>query len=131
VIAVDTNVLVRLLTGDDAAQADRAARCIRDAEVLVLETVVLETVWVLTSAYSFSRSEISAALRRLLGLPNVRVSDASRLAKALEWFDGGLDFADALHLAGCQGATDFVTFDREMLRRATDVGTCRVAEPPE
>jgi predicted nucleic-acid-binding protein len=72
-IAVDTNVLVRFLTRDDAPQADRAVRCMRHAEVLVLDTVLLETVWVLTSAYSFSRSEISVALRRLLGLPNVRV----------------------------------------------------------
>ena len=68
-IAVDTNVVVRLFTRDDPEQFDRAEACFADADVFIPDSVLLETAWVLESVYSFDDRQIAAALRKLLGLP--------------------------------------------------------------
>jgi len=71
-IVVDTNRLVRLLTQDDAQQAQRTAKLInREAQVLVGKTVRLETAWVLRSAYGFESYEIVEAFQRLGGMSNI------------------------------------------------------------
>jgi predicted nucleic-acid-binding protein len=127
-IAVDANVLVRLLTRDDADQFARAERCLRENDVFVPDTVLFETVWVLISAYSFERAQIASALRRLLGLATVAVSSIERVALALAAYEQGLDFADARHLAGSQDAAALATFDLEFVRRASGLGRCPVAE---
>jgi len=77
--AVDTNVVVRLLTGDETKQFEDAKRCFASGEIFVPDSVLLETVWVLAAAYSFSREQIATALRQLLGLANVQVEDAARM----------------------------------------------------
>lgn len=125
-IAVDTNVVVRFLTRDDARQFQDSERCFAGGEVFLPDSVLLETVWVLGAAYSFADGQIAAALRELLGLPNVRVADPSRLALAMEWYEKGLDFADALHLAGSQHAGVLKTFDRDFVKRSAGLGTCTV-----
>ena len=117
-IAVDTNVVVRFLAEDDKAQADRAEAILRRGAVLVPKTVLLETEWVLRAAYGIASAGIAAALRRLLGLPGVTAEDASAGAQALAWYEGGLDFADALHLASSASASRFATLDRSLARRA-------------
>lgn len=125
-IAVDTNVVVRLLTGDDPGQAARAAGLFEEGEILLPKTVVLETEWVLRYAYGLDAPRIVEALRKLFGLPQVTVEDAVEVAEALEWHAGGLDFADALHLASCRGAERLATFDRELGKRARKVGAGEV-----
>lgn len=117
-IAVDTNVVVRFLAEDDKAQTDRAEAMLRRGAVLVPKTVLLETERVLRAAYGIASAGIAAALRRLLGLPGVTAEDATAVAQALAWYEGGLDFADALHLASSAGASRFATFDRSLARRA-------------
>ena len=85
-IAVDTNVLVRLIVADDAVQGKRAAKLFaQSAGVFVAKTVVLETAWVLQSAYGFSRHDVAGALRRLAGLPNVASRMPSRWLSPLIW----------------------------------------------
>jgi predicted nucleic-acid-binding protein len=92
VIAVDTNVVVRLLVGDDPEQAGRAtALFAREPEVFLAKTVLLETAWVLRSVYGFAAPAIANALRRLAGLPNVVVEDAEQLTWALDPARRGLD----------------------------------------
>jgi predicted nucleic-acid-binding protein len=118
VIAIDTNLVVRLLVVDDVDQADRAEAVLRGGSVLVPKTVLLECEWVLRSGYGIAGPEIAGGLRRLLGLPGVTVEDAPAVARALDWYEGGLDFADALHLASAAGAARFATFDRVLIRRA-------------
>jgi predicted nucleic-acid-binding protein len=118
VIAVDTNILVRYLVEDDIGQTDRAEAALRSGAVLLLKTVVLETEWVLRSVYKFERPAIEDGLTRLLGLPDLEIEDRSAIARALEWYGQGLDFADALHLASSGRAGSFVTFDRALQRRA-------------
>jgi predicted nucleic-acid-binding protein len=118
VIAVDINVIVRVLTRDDSEQAPRARALLESGEAFVRKTVVLETEWVLRSVYKFERPAIEDGLSRLLGLPDLEIEDRSAIARALEWYGQGLDFADALHLASSGRAASFVTFDRALQRRA-------------
>ena len=128
-IAVDTNVVVRLIVADDAVQGQRAARLFAHApEIFVPKTVLLETAWVLQSAYGFPRDQVAEALRRLAGLPNVLVEDAEQMAAALDLARSGMDVADALHIAACPQAERFYTFDRRLIRHAQAAGLS-VIEP--
>jgi predicted nucleic acid-binding protein len=118
VIAVDTNVVVRLLVGDDPAQLDRV-RALFEAETVFLpKTVVLETEWVLRSLYGLAQREIVRALSALVALPQVRCEDPDAVSAALQLVRRNLDFADALHLASSHAAERFATFDRTLVRRA-------------
>lgn len=117
-IAADTNILVRYLVEDDVAQTDRAEAVLRGSAVFLPKTVLLETEWVLRATYRFDRKAISAGLSRLLGLPGVETEDASAIARALDWYRQGLDFADALHLASSGEAEAFASFDAALRRRA-------------
>lgn len=120
-LAVDTNVLVRFLTGDEPRQAARARALFRDQQVWVAKTVLLETEWVLRSLYGFGGHRTTAALQQLLGLDSVLVEDPRAVRQALSWSAAGLDFADALHLASSNRAEAFVTFDAGLRKRAARV----------
>ena len=78
--ALDTNVVVRFLTGDDRRQATRARAAIERGEVFIATTVFLESEWVLRSAYGFLPGRIAEAFRGLAGLPGVSVDDPAPLA---------------------------------------------------
>jgi len=122
-IAVDTNVVIRLLTGDDPVQAARARTLFENEAVRLPKTVVLESEWVLRRLYGFGRGEVAAALTRLMGLPNVRCEDEAAVVAALEWATSGLDFADALRLASAASAQTFATFDLDLVERAATIAT--------
>jgi len=126
-LAADTNVLVRFLTNDDAAQSARAKRLLSTEHVWVSKTVLLETAWVLLSVYRVPAVEVNHNLKRMLGLPNIHVEDAVQVARAFEWTATGIEFADALHLASVANAHSFVTFDRQLAGRASKLKGVRVA----
>lgn len=128
-IAVDTNVLVRIVTNDDPAQAKRAVRALEDKPVFVAKSVMLEMEWVLRYAYRLPRAAILDAMRRLYGVPKLDVEDSASVILALEWYEQGLDFADALHLASSPRGQRFLTFDTRLARRAGKL-TGRVVELP-
>jgi len=130
VIAVDTDVLVRQVVGDDPGEARRARRLFEGGEVLVTATVLLESAWVLTSAYRLEPRRISAALRGVLGLEGVATDAPETIAKALDWYDAGLEFADALHVAGAARSEAFATFDERLVRRAKRAGMTSVVTVP-
>jgi len=117
-ISVDTNVLVRILTKDDELQLRKALSLFENSEIFIVDTVILETEWVLRYAYGFSSLDINQALTCLLGLPQVHQSHSRQMADALEWHRQGLDFADALHLASSSSQDGFATFDRPFLTKA-------------
>lgn len=119
-IALDTNVLVRLFVADDEFQAARAARVVAAEErVFVAKTVVLEFVWVLSAVYETPRAGVIRALETLAGLEKVELEDRSAVEQAIALFMQGLeDFADALHLCSSLGATTFATFDRKLINKA-------------
>ena len=74
--AVDTNVVVRFLTGDDQRQAARARAVIGHEPVFISQSVVLETEWVLRAVYDLPPDRIIAALRALAGLPDMSIETA-------------------------------------------------------
>ncbi len=121
-LAVDTNIIVRYVTRDHPVQSPRAKALIDGNDVVVATTVLLETEWVLRSAYRFSRTEIVEALGSFAGLPRVTLEDPARALEALDWFAGGMDFADALHLASA-------SFDRRLVNVASRVGAATVRAP--
>ena len=128
-IAIDTNIVVRFLTRDDAAQFEQAAGLFSETDLFIPESVLLETEWVLRFAYGFSPPDVVRGLRKLLGLKNVHVEDAGKMARALDWHEQGLDFADALHLAGSDTLSALITFDSKFVQRAKDMSHCRVRKP--
>ena len=126
--AVDTNVLVRLVTGDHPRQV-AATRSLFAAEpIWIAKTVLLETAWVLRSLYGFENAAISDAFVKLLGLPNVHAEDESSVAAALSLATHGIGLADALHLTSRPPGATFVSFDRALVRRAKRAGATYVAE---
>ena len=127
--AIDTNILVRFLANDDAAQAEKARTLLADNDVFVATTVLLETEWVLRGAYALAKGDVLAALRAFSGLPRVTLEDPVRAEKALTWAAQGMDFADALHLAAAEGCEDFVSFDRRLAKAAANVEGRVVREP--
>ena len=116
--AVDTNILIRLVTKDDPAQAKRAQTLFAKHSIFIPKTVLLETAWVLQYVYDYEKHTILPALRGILGLSNVEVEDPLTVAHALEWIEGGLDFADALHVASSQHAQKFATFDEKLQKKS-------------
>lgn len=125
-LAIDTNVVVRYLTGDHPQQSRKAKVLIDSERVFIVSTVLLETEWVLRGVYGFTAVEIAKAFGALAGLPSVTLEDAAMTAKALEWTARGMDFADALHLAKSQGSEAFVSFDRRFVRVAKELSEVEV-----
>ena len=121
-IALDTNLLVRLLLQDDAAQARAVERLLvrarRDRTPLFVADVVLcELVWVLARRAKLSRAEIAAVVEHILDTEMVVVSDAGIARRALAAYRAGNgDFADYLirEQALAAGAAEVVTLDRSV-----------------
>ena len=127
--AVDTNVVVPLLTGDDTAQAAAARSLFAAGPIWLAKTVLLETDWVLRSLYGFEEPAVRDAFAKLLGLDNARVEDEPAVAAALALTLNGLEFPDALHLSSRPPGAVFVSFDRSLVRRAKRAGAADVSEP--
>lgn len=128
-ISVDTNVLVRLLTGDDPSHFKRAKALFAKERILITASVLLECEWVLRYAYRFKPDEITNAFQSLFGLPNVELQEPLVIHDAIEWHRQGMDFADALHLAKSKDADAFVTFDKKLIKAASKVTSVCVQEP--
>ena len=120
--ALDTNVLVRFFVNDaDDKQAARqrpAAVAALSERAFVSVTVLLELEWVMRGFYALPRRDIARAMRALAGIEHITIDDRDAVLSALEAFDAGLDFADALHMARSARATTFATFDKRLAQRA-------------
>jgi predicted nucleic-acid-binding protein len=121
-LAVDTNLVVRYLTGDHPKQSVRARKLIDAGDVYVGITVMLEAEWVLRSVYGYQPGDVCRALRAFAGLPGLAVEDETLVATALDRVERGMDFADALHLGKAGHCEAMVTFDRKFIRAAKAVG---------
>ncbi|WP_456384945.1 type II toxin-antitoxin system VapC family toxin [Desulfolithobacter sp.] len=126
---IDTNIIVRLLTGDDEPQFLKARHIFSTEQIFIADTVLLETERVLRFAYKFKPDEIRQALTKLLGLENVHVNRPENLAEVLRLYGEGLDFADAMHLTASSRYKIFLTFDKAFLRRAGGWTEWKVREP--
>ncbi len=125
-IAIDTNVVIRFLVNDDREQAQRARALIEAEDVFVPTSVLLETEWVLRSAYKLPRRDLVAALRAFLGLPRVFAQDRQAALTGMLWAEQGMEFADALHLASASRCDAFASFDRGLAGAAKNVGAPEV-----
>jgi len=127
-LAIDTNIVVRYLTGDHPRQSARARERIDGEAVFVSVTVMLEVEWVLRSTYGYAPAQVVRALRAFAGLPTVTVEAGAMLAAALTLAEQGMDFADALHLTRSTHCKGFVSFDRRFLKAAKAAGFDAVRE---
>jgi predicted nucleic-acid-binding protein len=125
--AVDTNVLVRLLTGDDPRQEAAARSLFAAGPIWIAKTVLLETGWVLRSVYRFDETAIRNAFTGLLGLKNVHAEDETSVAYALALMRHGVDLADAMHLSSRPTGAAFVSFDEAFVRRAARAGAADIS----
>ena len=126
---LDTNILIRHLTGDPPEQAARATRYLEQATELLLPDLILaEVAYVLESFYETPRDQVADTLRAVLAFPAIRVLDADLLQRAVEVYQQHrLDFADAYLVASAErtGVGVGASFDRAIER----VGTVRREEP--
>jgi len=121
-ISLDTNILARFLLNDDPVEFKQArALLARPNDFTAPPTVLLELVWVLESS-GCTRAEILQALRMLLGLPNFKPKSFEAICYAINWYEAGMDFGDALHLALSAGDDAFATFDKALGKAATQNG---------
>src|ERR1017187_6187178 len=129
-IAVDTNVVVRLLTEDHPEQTAAARALFAAGPIWIAKTVLLETRWVLRRLCGLDESTIRDAFTRLLGFENVHAEDEGSVVAALALTAHGIDFADALHLSSRPAGAALVSFDRSFVRRANRAGVPKVSTPP-
>lgn len=122
--AVDTNVIVRVLVGDDPAQQQAALARLRKirangGSVLVSAVVLAEVAWVLDRAYGYNRAQVAAALRGVIATPPLVVTPRAVVLTALAAYEKGPgDFSDylILELARAEGSTKLLTFDKRLLK---------------
>jgi predicted nucleic acid-binding protein len=122
-VFVDTNVLIRHLTGDPPARAARASRYLQTADELLLpDLIVAEVAYVLESHYETPREQVASTLRSVLAFPAIQVVDLELLLRAVEVYEvHRLDFADA-YLVACAERTGIgviASFDRTIDRVAS------------
>jgi predicted nucleic-acid-binding protein len=124
VIALDTNVIVRYLVEDDAAQSARAARRIASASqsgepLFVSATVLCEVAWVLVGAYKTPKAELVSVIRQLLRARQLEVENKDALQRSLDAFERGRgDLADYVirETAALHGCEAVATFDKALLK---------------
>ncbi len=126
---VDTNILVRHITGDPPGQATRATRFLGNAdELFLVDVVVAEFVYVLESFYEVERTRVAEFVRAILAFDPIRVVDEELLLRAVEVYEiERLDFAEAYLVASAErsGVAAVASFDRSIDR----VTTVRRIEP--
>jgi predicted nucleic acid-binding protein len=126
---VDTNVLIRHLTGDPPELATRATQLLARAhELLLPDLIVAEIVYMLESFYEVPRWRVAELVRAIIAFPAIVVPDGALLLRTLEIYElHRLDFADAYLVAQAEasGVNAIVSFDKEIDR----VPSVRRVEP--
>lgn len=133
--AIDTNVLARFFINDEddreaAKQRPAAIAAMSDA-VFVPLTVMLEFEWVMRGFYELARKDIQRIFESLCELENVQIEDRGIVLAALNSYQLGLDFADALHLARADFCSTFLSFDQRLIKRAKAAGLHPAVESPK
>ena len=135
-VAIDANVIVRYLTGDDRAQSPAATALFRAASAgrvsLISPTTILqETVYVLETFYAGTPATIAPKLMSLLSLTGVTCPDARWVLDGIQWYRAkNADFGDALLCAYARHHDCEVnTFDKELIKKFTEVTATEPAGP--
>jgi predicted nucleic-acid-binding protein len=119
--AIDTNILIRFLTGDDEIQAKKVYSLFKNAELEKKEffvplLVMLETIWVLESVYEISRHDILDAIKDILLMPILKFEHKFALQQLVDAGQGNkYDLSDLLigHSANASGCDSVLTFDKK------------------
>lgn len=127
-IAIDTNVLVRLLVVDDSAQSEAARALVEAHRVLILRTVLLETEWVLRSRFGLEHALIHRFFSSLAETSGIEIEADVSTRRAIDAYGRGIDFADALHATAT--TTAFHTFDAALIRRRRRVAGADIVPVP-
>ena len=120
-IFIDTNILIRLLGGDDPRKANRCHELFQAAKagqvkLYLTHLVISETIWILSKKYGVLKSSLVESLRRLLNTPQVFCDDAPLILAALDLFESKpLSFIDAYHAVTlpAHGITEFYSYDTD------------------
>ena len=122
--ALDTNIITRLIAGDDHAQERAVLRLLAepDATFFLSDVVLAEVAWVLSDTYGFSREELASALESLVNRSDLFFEDRVRFRRAVKHLADGGDFPDFLILARAQaeGCTALASFDKGLKKRFPD-----------
>lgn len=133
--ALDTNVLARFFINDaddpEAARQRPAAIAAFSGPVFVSISVILEFEWVMRGFYELPRKDIQRIFESLCGLENVQIEDRGVVLTALNAYQQGLDFADALHLTRANFCNNFLSFDQKLKKRAKTAGLSPAVEMPK
>lgn len=122
-VLLDTNVVLRYLTRDPPAQATRGETFLRRSrELVLLEIVVAEMVYVLDSVYGWPRQRTAEAIRSLLALPSIVAQGREVLLRAADVYEHTkIHFSEAYLVAAAEltGARRIASFDRDLDRVTT------------
>jgi predicted nucleic-acid-binding protein len=122
-IALDTNVLLRCITLDDASQLRVAQQLLgHPAGVFIAKSVLLEVEWALREVFELPQASVLRALNSVCGLGHVHLENEEQVAQALLDYARGMDFADALHSASSQADDGLYTFDKKFVKKAIALG---------
>lgn len=124
-ITADTNLLLRVVLGDDPKQRELAEQALANADLVAITTATFcEFVWVLERGYGIAAPDISLAIRTFLNTANVATNN-SAVEAGLLIMDAGGDFADgAIAHEGLElGAETFLSFDKAAVRRLSASGS--------
>ncbi len=127
---VDTNILVRHLTGEPPDMAQRATRYLATERGLLLaDLVVAETVYVLESFYEAPRGQVAEAIRSLIAFDSIVCVDPALLLRSVEVYETDrLDFAETYLVASAESTEvcRVASFDKAIDR----IDTVERVEPP-
>jgi len=129
-IALDTNLLVRLAVRDDAAQLAKINALLTDEVALILTSVLLETEWVLRSRYQLQPVEIAVFMRYLATADGLEFENPASTLTAIAAYEKGMGFADALHASiASHLRLPFFTFDTALKRKAARIQAFQIETP--
>lgn len=129
-IAVDTNLLVRLAVRDDSAQLTRVRTLLAKETALILSSVLLETEWVLRARYELKPAEIATFFEFLASSDGLDFENPGAALVAIAAYGEGIGFADALHAAtAAQRNLTFYTFDAPLKRKAARIKGVQIRTP--
>ncbi len=129
-IAIDTNLLVRLAVRDDSAQLARVRALLAKETALILSSVLLETEWVLRARYQLQPAEIAKFFEFLASSEGLDFENPPAALAAIAAYGEGMAFADALHAAtATQRNLAFYTFDAPLKRKAGRIKGAQIRTP--
>lgn len=126
---VDTNLFVRYLTNDDPEKAEKVEKLVDETKsgnigLVIAEMVIAELVWVLESAYGLKNRQIAPMIRAILATPGLKVTNASLVAKSLEYYESkNVDFVDGYVAALMEkmGISEIFSYDQKHISRISRV----------